>query len=233
MHIVCGVKHHAHPCGHRSKKSALRTEVRFLPPQLCSIALRQSLTNWSLQFGSVGVTGTCSHVVSWGFSTCRLLYPSHEPLRDHQESDFVCKSKEPLLQARAWTLCPFQSSGSISESQAELRQCSEEVKDGEWGVRESSDSDGGRTPIGQEWGNRSFVRQWLVLALLQGNRSPISKWRTLFLVLEHLVLVCLNSDWSPTGYSLCLFLVIVTVTRGPSIVSLHSHVYLLCWRWGF
>lgn len=105
MHMVCGVKHHAHSCGDRSRKFAPRTEVRFLPPQLCSIALRQSLTNWSLQFGSAGVIGTCSHVVSWGSSTCRLLYPSHEPLRDHQESELICKSKkEPLLQARAWTL---------------------------------------------------------------------------------------------------------------------------------
>lgn len=90
---------------------APRTEVRFLPPQLCSIALRQSLTNWSLQFGSAGVTGTCSHVVSWGSSTCRLLYPSHEPLRDHQESEFVCKSKKNLYYKLELGLCPFQNSG--------------------------------------------------------------------------------------------------------------------------
>lgn len=50
------------------------------------------------------------------------VMPSHESPRDHQGSEFVHKSKEPLLQTQAWDLGPFQHSGWIREPQAQLWQ---------------------------------------------------------------------------------------------------------------
>lgn len=86
--------------------------------QLCSIALRQSQTKWRLQFGSAGVP---AHA---GYYT-QVMKPSEIP-----RSQSSYEKAKNLYYKLKLGLCPFQSSGWISEPQAELRQCSEEVKDG-------------------------------------------------------------------------------------------------------
>ena len=50
------------------------------------------------------------------------LCPCHELPRDHQESEFIRKSKESLLRARGGTLHPFQLSIVSGEHRVQLWQ---------------------------------------------------------------------------------------------------------------
>lgn len=48
----------------------------------------------------------------------QLLCPGHEPLRDHQEFEFKCKSKESLLQAQVWALHCVHSDTAVELGRA-------------------------------------------------------------------------------------------------------------------
>lgn len=94
-----------------------------------------------------------------------LLCPSHEPPRNNQEFEILCKSKEFLLQDWPWA---SRHSNTVVGSGRALSSVMAEIlrnKGWKWG-RGILDSVGIEHLIGQKWGNKTLVKQGLVLLLL-------------------------------------------------------------------